>query len=71
MTSLRKESGKIIEKKALNYTNLKNSDEGFDDQLEVLGFEIGKYNCYKSLSKVEIPFMAEKQDYMIANLKVE
>ncbi len=40
-----------------NTTKLAPHEQGFDDQLEVLGFEIKNFSCMKFKVSTEIPYM--------------
>ena len=47
VSGLIKKNGKINEKKMMNTTKLSPHESGFEDQLEVLGFELNNFSCMK------------------------
>lgn len=67
--SLVKKNGKISEKKMISTTKLAPHEAGFEDQLEVLGFELKNFSCMKYKVSTEIPYMIENQEYPLSVLK--
>lgn len=61
--------GVVKENKTCRVMQFSNSDEGFEDQLEILGFEVNVFGCYKFQTSVEINNMKTDENYLVKSLK--
>lgn len=45
------------------------NQKNFEDQLEIFGFEVGDFGCYKYLTKIDVKSMKKNEDYSLKSLK--